>query len=147
MKNELVERKNKVANLIDRLRTTELSEEQQDKIIGQLDDIISDPKWMDYIYWSDDYIRPDGSFYHDKFFKKISDYENSDEYQRHEYIISLLNQLLQKDFKNKDEMQIVNELNGILNTTDWIDAVFVSKVCLHDDGTLYRNAFLKMFCL
>lgn len=147
MKNDILEHKNIIANLIDRLRSDELlSEEQEDKIIHQLDDIISDPKWMEYIYWSDDYIRPDGSFCHDEFFEKISDYEKSDEYQQHQYAVNLANDLIHKNFSQKNEMHIVNELNQIADGKDWLDWIFVSKACLNQDGTLNEKHFIiKLF--
>ena len=42
-------------------------------------------------------------------------------------------------------MKIVNELNHILSKKDWIDYLFVSKICLNEDGSLDEKSFLDIF--
>ena len=136
--------KEKIIALIDELRTFQQSESRDDEIMLELDKIIPDPKWSDYIFWSDDYLYPDGVFNYDKFFKKIDEYEHSEEYKYRKHIISLVNKLLEKDFSEKSEMQIVNELNDLLQSTDWMDYLFVNNLCLDKSGCLDEKCFLDM---
>ncbi|VEG12516.1 hypothetical protein [Moraxella cuniculi] len=133
--------------LIEELMTFQSSEKRENYIMSELDDIIIDPKWSDYIFWSNDYHHEDGSLNYDKFFKKISEYEQSDEYQRNKYIISLVNSLLNKNFDKKSEMEIVNELNKLIPDEDWIDCLFVSKSCFLENGVFNEKEFLKLMNL
>ena len=121
-----------------------ITESKHIEVNDKSNKILIDPKWSDYIFWSDNYILPDGNIDYDKFFKKIEEYPNSDEYKINQYVISLVNNLLTKNFQQKSEMEIVNELNHILSTTDWIDYLFVSKICLNGDGSLDEKSFLDM---
>ena len=139
--------KDKAIILLNKIINCQLSEYDEKLAINELDKILIDPKWSDYIFWSDDYILPDGNIDYDKFFKKIEEYPSSEEYKRNQYIISLVNNLLTKNFQQKSEMEIVNELNHILSTTDWIDYLFVSKICLNEDGSLDEKSFLDMVFL
>ena len=136
--------KKNVIELLDIIFNENITESKHIEINDKLNKILIDPKWSDYIFWSDDYILPDGSIDYDKFFKKIEEYPNSDEYKRNQYVISLVNNLLTKNFQQKSEMEIVNKLNHILSTTDWIDYLFVSKICLNEDGSLDEKSFLDM---
>jgi hypothetical protein len=52
------------------------SEERQSEIVLELKKIIPDPVFMDYIYYSDDFINDDGSFDYEGLLKKcFDDYE------------------------------------------------------------------------
>lgn len=136
--------KKNVIELLNIIFNENITESEHIEVNDKLNKILIDPKWSDYIFWSDDYILPNGNIDYDKFFKKIEEYPNSDEYKRNQYIISLVNNLLTKNFQQKFEMEIVNELNHILSTTDWIDYLFVSKICLNEDGSLDEKSFLDM---
>ena len=139
-----IENRNRVIYLISKLFNESLSEEQQLDINDELNKLLEDPKWSDYIFWSDDYLYPDGTVNYEKFFKKISEYKYSEEYKNRKYIISLVYKLLEKDFSEKSEIQIVNELNQLLQGTDWMDYVFVSKLCLDETGSIDEKYFLDM---
>lgn len=136
--------KKNVIELLNIIFNENITESKHIEVNDKLNKILIDPKWSDYIFWSDDYILPNGNIDYDKFFKKIEEYPNSDEYKRNQYIISLINNLLTKNFQQKSEMKIVNELNHILSTTDWIDYLFVSKIFLNEDGSLDEKSFLDM---
>lgn len=137
----------KAKRLIDELLTFKCTEKREDDIMSELDKIIIDPKWSDYIFYSEDYSFEDGSLNYEKFFQKISEYENSDEYKRNKYIISLVNNLLNKNFEEKSEIAIVNELNNLIPNKDWIDCVFVSKSCFLEDGLFNEKEFLRLMDL
>ena len=136
--------KKNVIELLNIIFNENITESKHIEVNDKLNKILIDPKWSDYIFWSDDYILPNGNIDYDKFFKKIEEYPNSDEYKRNQYIISLVNNLLTKNFQQKSEMEIVNEINHILSTTDWIDYLFVSKICLNEDGSLDEKSFLDI---
>ena len=136
--------KKNVIELLNIIFNENITESKHIEVNDKLNKILIYPKWSDYIFWSDDYILPNGNIDYDKFFKKIEEYPNSDEYKRNQYIISLVNNLLTKNFQQKSEMEIVNEINHILSTTDWIDYLFVSKICLNEDGSLDEKSFLDM---
>lgn len=137
----------KAKRLIDELLTFKCTEKREDDIMSELDKIIIDPKWSDYIFYSEDYLFEDDSLNYEKFFQKISEYENSDEYKRNKYIISLVNNLLNKNFEEKSEVAIVNELNNLITNKDWIDCLFVSKSCFLEDGLFYEKEFLRLMDL
>lgn len=137
----------RIQNLFDRMFNEYLSEEESRTVGNELDTLILDPKWSDYIFYSEDYSFEDGSLNYEKFFQKISEYENSDEYKRNKYIISLVNNLLNKNFEEKSEIAIVNELNNLIPNKDWIDCVFVSKSCFLEDGLFNEKEFLRLMDL
>ncbi len=45
-----------------RLVTLDVSEEAEDALISEISANVSDPGWMDHIFHSDAFVRPDGSF-------------------------------------------------------------------------------------
>lgn len=55
----------------------------------------------------------------------------------------MVNDLLNKNFNNKLEMDIVNELRNLIPNEDWIDCLFVSKSCFLENGQLDEKEFLK----
>lgn len=135
--------KNRVIELINKIFDSYISEIENKKINEELDLLISDPKWSGYIFWSNDYYTKENGLDYEKFFQKIEEYELSDEYKRNKYIISLVNDLLNKNFNNKSEMDIVNELRKLIPNEDWIDCLFVSKSCFLENGQLDEKEFLK----
>lgn len=135
--------KNRVIELINKIFDSHISEIENKKINEELDLLISDPKWSGYIFWTNDYCTKENGLDYEKFFQKIEEYELSDEYKRNKYIISLVNDLLNKNFNNKLEMDIVNELRKLIPNEDWIDCLFVSKSCFLENGQLDEKEFLK----
>ena len=133
----------KAKSLIQELLNAESTEDRENDIMLELDDILPDPKWGDYIFWTNDYCTKENGLDYEKFFQKIEEYELSDEYKRNKYIISLVNDLLNKNFNNKLEMDIVNELRNLIPNEDWIDCLFVSKSCFLENGQLDEKEFLK----
>lgn len=63
--------KTRMIELIERLIHPKHSEKEDQEIGLELDHLSPDPNWSDYIFWSDDYLKEDGSMDYDKFFKKI----------------------------------------------------------------------------
>lgn len=47
-----------------------ISEERQKEINIELDFILKDPNWSEYIFWTEDYIKEDGNIDFPKFFEK-----------------------------------------------------------------------------
>ncbi len=138
--------KEKMSILLDELLSDDIREERQSEIFVELNSISPDPEWSDYIYWSDDYLNEDNSLNYDKFFKKVFDYPNSEEYKRNERIISLTNALLKRDFSEQSEIDIVNEINELSPDINWTRYLFVDKTCLNEDGSVDRDKFLdKLF--
>lgn len=135
--------KNRVIELINKIFDSYISEIENKKINEELDLLISDPKWSGYIFWTNDYCTKENGLDYEKFFQKIEEYELSDEYKRNKYIISLVNDLLNKNFNNKLEMDIVNELRKLIPNEYWIDCLFVSKSCFLENGQLDEKEFLK----
>lgn len=135
--------KNRVIELINKIFDSYIPEIENKKINEELDLLISDPKWGNYIFWTNDYCTKENGLDYEKFFQKIEEYELSDEYKRNKYIISLVNDLLNKNFNNKLEMDIVNELRKLIPNEDWIDCLFVSKSCFLENGQLDEKEFLK----
>lgn len=136
-------KKNRVIELINKIFDSCISEIENKKINEELDLLISDPKWSGYIFWTNDYCTKENGLDYEKFFQKIEEYELSDEYKRNKYIISLVNDLLNKNFNNKLEMDIVNELRKLIPNEDWTDCLFVSKSCFLENGQLDEKEFLK----
>lgn len=63
--------KKKMTILLDELLSNDIEEDRQSKIFVELNSISPDPKWSDYIYWSDDYLNEDETLNYEKFFYKI----------------------------------------------------------------------------
>lgn len=133
-----------ICYLLNELVNGDHLEKLADEFYHKLDMLIKDPNWNEYIFWSDEFICSNREINYEKFLKKICNYEKTSKYKREQYIISLVNSLLEKDFQEKSEIGIVNELNELLSSTDWIDYLFVSRICLNQDGSLNRNSFLNM---
>lgn len=133
--------KNRAIELINKIFDGYISDIENKKINEELDLLISDPKWSDYIFWTNDYYTDENGLDYEKFFQKIEEYELSDEYKRNKYIISLVNDLLNKNFNNKLEMDIVNELRKLIPNEDWIDCLFVSKSCFWKMDSLMEKNF------
>ena len=117
-----------ISTIIQELLNAESSEDRENDIMLELDDILPDPKWGDYIFWTNDYCTDENGLDYEKFFQKIEEYELSDEYKRNKYIISLVNDLLNKNFNNKLEMDIVNELRKLIPNEDWIDCLSCQQI-------------------
>ncbi len=144
MNNELI--KKRVINLFEEMFNTTMSDSRQQDIGDELDNLLPDPYWSDYIFWSEDYLNADESINYDKFFDKVFDYPNSEEYKRNERIINLANALLKRDFAEQSEMDIVNEINELSPDIHWMQYLFVDKSCLNADGSLNEKLFLdKLF--
>lgn len=135
--------KDKVIYFLNELIHGEHSENIGDIFYNKIDMIIEDPKWSNYIFWSDEYIYPNGEINYEKFFQKIAEYEHSDEYKRNKYIISLVKDLLDRNFQEKSEVTIVNELHSLISNHDWVDCLFVRKDCFLENGELNGKEFLK----
>lgn len=138
-----IDNQNRIIYLINGLINGEFSENKESEIYDELDTLISYPKWSDDIFWSDEYVSEDGVVDYDKFFDNIIQYKKSEIYQKHSYVINLAKDLLNKNFTQKDEVQLVNELNDIVKSAEWLDWLFVSKECLLENGTLNENCFIR----
>ncbi|PNK59612.1 hypothetical protein [Psychrobacter sp. FDAARGOS_221] len=132
----------KAVKLLDELLSGKASEVREVAICNELDTLLPDPKWSEYIFWSDDYLNDNGSINYDKFFDKVFAYLNSEEYIRNELIIELANALINKDFTNMNEVEIVSELNRLSPDPNWTHYLFVDKSCLNKDGSVNKNKFL-----
>lgn len=144
MNNLNVEKIVKAKSLIQELLNALSSEDRENDIMIELDSILPDPKWSDYIFWTNDYYTEENGLDYEKFFQKIAEYEHSDEYERNQYIISLVNDLLDKNFDTKSEVDIVNELNKLIPHQDWIDCLFVSKSCFDKNNIFSEKEFLRL---
>lgn len=119
------------------------SEEVADMFYSKLDDIIKDPKWSSYIFWSDQYFTEDNEIDYEKFLKKILEYEQSEEYHRNQYIISLVQNLLNKNFQSNSEVVTMNEINSFIPNHDWIDYLLVNRECFSENGKFNEKEFLR----
>lgn len=135
--------RNKVIELLNKIFSSSISEADHRKINEELDLLISDPNWTGYIFWSNEYFTESNGVNYDKFFQKISEYENSEEYKRNKNIISLVKDLLHKNFQEKSEVTLINELHFLMPNCDWIDCLFVSKDCFSEDGKFNEKEFLR----
>ena len=63
--------RNKLIKLINELVFTEHSEARDRKLAVEINQLSPDPKWSDYVFWSDDYFKEDETIDYDKLFKKI----------------------------------------------------------------------------
>lgn len=134
--------KNRIMFLIDGLIQCHFPESLESDIHTELNNLISYPKWSDDIFWSNEYVSENGIVDYDKFFDKITQYEKSEIYQKHQYVIKLVKDLINKNFDEKDEYQIVAELNSIIQNTEWLNWLFVDKECLQENGTLNEKYFI-----
>ena len=50
-----------LAAQLKRLVTLEVSEDEEDALIDEISANVTDPSWMDHIFHSDRFVRPDGS--------------------------------------------------------------------------------------
>lgn len=141
-----IDTRKKATILIRELLSGNTSDSRDEDIFEELNNLFIDPNWSAYIYWSDDYLNEDDSLNYDKFFDKVFDYPNSEEYKRNERIIYLTNVLLKRDFTEYSETEIVNEINNISPDINWTHYLFVDKTCLNEDGSVDREKFLdKLF--
>ena len=46
--------------------------EEEDKVALKIDQLSPDPRWSDYIFWSDDYYDKNDNFLMEKFLNKIT---------------------------------------------------------------------------
>lgn len=69
------ETKSRIIYLINGLINCDFSENMETNITSELDNIIKDPNWSDYIFWSEDYLLPNGEIDYDKFFEKIQNHQ------------------------------------------------------------------------
>ena len=63
--------KKNIIELLNIIFNENITESKHIEVNDKLNKILIDPKWSDYIFWSDDYILPNGNIDYDKFFKKI----------------------------------------------------------------------------
>lgn len=133
----------KVVKLFDEMFDTNMTEARQREVNRKLDALIDDPNWSYYIFYDESYLNGDNSINYDKFFDKIDDYSNSDEFKRDNRIIELLNNLLDKNFSKMKEIEIVNEINELSSDPNWMQYIFVDKSCLNENGSVDEDAFLK----
>lgn len=129
--------------LLEELLSNVASEKRENDIVQELDQLLPDPKWSDYIFWSEDYVNDDGSIKYDKFFKKVFDYKNSKEFKVKQRIIKLVNLLLGRDFSEISEVEIVNEINRLSPDINWMNYIFADKSCLNSDGSVNKDKFLE----
>lgn len=141
MNNEAI--KKRAIKLLEEMFSSTMSHVRQQEIGNELDSLLIDPNWSEYIFWSEDYFNEDESINYDKFFDKVFDYPNSEEYKRNERIIYLANALLNRDFAKHSEMDIVNEMNQLSPDIHWTQYLFVDKTCLNEDGAVNREKFLE----
>lgn len=133
----------KVVKLFDEMFNTTMTEARQREVNRKLDALIDDPNWSYYIFYDESYLNGDNSINYDKFFDKIDDYSNSDEFKRDNRIIELLNNLLDKNFSKMNEIEIVSEINELSSDPNWMQYIFVDKSCLNENGSVDEDAFLK----
>lgn len=88
--------KSKAIELLTELLNEDSSEADQAAICEELQELLPDPHWSDYIFWSNDYNNEDGSLNFEKFFDKVISYYNTDEYKRNKRVIELANMLIKK---------------------------------------------------
>ena len=143
------ETKKRLTILLEELLTTANSESRQEEINAEVDKLSPDPFWSDYIFWSNDYLNDNedenknASLNYEKFFDKIVEYPNSDEYKTKSRIIKLTEQLIAKDFSDTSEIDMVNEISMLSPNISWMDYVFADKSCLNSDGSLDKEKFLN----
>ena len=90
--------KQRIMGLLNKILNKSLTDSQEIAIYEELSRLIPDPRWSNYIFWSDDYLNEDESINFEKFFDKVNDYTNTDEYIRNRRVIELIDKLLKKTF-------------------------------------------------
>ena len=135
--------KKKITLLLEELLNATPSESRQMEINLELNGLSPDPFWSDYIFWSEEYINEDLSVNYEKFFDKISEYPNSQEYKTKHRILELAQKLVIRDFSEIGEVDIVNEINELSPDISWTSYLFVDKTCLNNDGGIDKEKFLN----
>ena len=135
--------KQRIMGLLNKILNKSLTDSQEIAIYEELSRLIPDPRWSNYIFWSDDYLNEDESINFEKFFDKVNDYTNTDEYIRNRRVIELIDKLLKKDFQQMTESEIVNEINKLSSDPNWANYIFVEKSCLNEDGTINDEKFIR----
>lgn len=135
--------KQKITLLLEELLNTTCSESRQLEINLEINKLSPDPFWSDYIFWNEEYINEDLSINYEKFFDKVSEYPNSQEYKTKSRILELAEKLIVKDFSKISEVDIVNEINELSPDINWTNYLFVDKTCLNNDGNLDKEKFLN----
>ena len=135
--------KKKITLLLEELINTKCSESREIEINLELNKLSPDPFWSDYIFWSDEYVNEDLSINYEKFFDKISEYPNSQEYKTKRRILELAQKLVIRDFSEIGEVDIVNEINELSPDISWTSYLFVDKTCLNTDGSIDKEKFLN----
>ena len=129
--------------LLNKILNKSLTDSQEIAIYEELSRLIPDPRWSNYIFWSDDYLNEDESINFEKFLDKVNDYTNTDEYIRNRRVIELIDKLLKKDFQQMTESEIVNEINKLSSDPNWANYIFVEKSCLNEDGTINDEKLIR----
>ena len=135
--------KQRIMGLLNKILNKSLTDSQEIAIYEELSRLIPDPRWSNYIFWSDDYLNEDESINFEKFFDKVNDYTNTDEYIRNRRVIELIDKLLKKDFQQMTESEIVNEINKLSSDPNWANYIFVEKSCLNEDGTINDEKLIR----
>ena len=135
--------KQRIMGLLNKILNKSLTDSQEIAIYEELSRLIPDPRWSNYIFWSDDYLNEDESINFEKFFDKVNDYTNTDEYIRNRRVIELIDKLLKKDFQQMTESEMVNEINKLSSDPNWANYIFVEKSCLNEDGTINDEKFIR----
>lgn len=135
--------KQRIVGLLNEMFNKSLTDSQEIAIYEELSRLIPDPRWSNYIFWSDDYLNEDESINFEKFFDKVNDYTNTDEYIRNRRVIELIDKLLKKDFQQMTESEIVNEINKLSSDPNWANYIFVEKSCLNEDGTINDEKLIR----
>ena len=135
--------KQRIMGLLNKILNKSLTDSQEIAIYEELSRLIPDPRWSNYIFWSDDYLNEDESINFEKFLDKVNDYTNTDEYIRNRRVIELIDKLLKKDFQQMTESEMVNEINKLSSDPNWANYIFVEKTCLNEDGTINDEKFIR----
>ncbi|MDE4455250.1 MULTISPECIES: hypothetical protein [unclassified Psychrobacter] len=135
--------KKKITLLLEELLNATCSESRQMEINLELNKLSPDPFWSDYIFWSEEYVNEDLSINYEKFFDKISEYPNSQEYKTKSRLLELAERLIIRDFSEISEVDIVNEINELSPNISWTNYLFVDKTCLKNDGSIDKKQFLN----
>lgn len=135
--------KQKITLLLEELINTRCSKSREIEINLKLNQLSPDPFWSDYIFWSEDYVNEDLSINYKKFFDKISEYPNSQEYKTKSRLLELADKLVIRDFSEIGEVDLVNEINELSPDISWTSYLFVDKTCLNNDGSIDKEKFLN----
>ncbi len=71
------ERKKRIKILVQELVTFNVEEQRESDICFEIDNLSPDPKWSNYIFWTDDYIDEEDNFLMEKFLDKIFSYKEN----------------------------------------------------------------------